>query len=145
MRIKKTSQTTTLPAQVVNAQSNSSTDTYSCDYINGVLAYNGSNTGTVNLTVNTSEYNFIEIIATGADGGYFSSGKLPITENMLISLIGNSFRDNGTTLCFWLSTLKLTNNTLIPQSSKWFYMTQGSSPGLGDGNFVNVNKVYLYK
>lgn len=34
MRIKKTSQTTPIQAQVVNVESNSTTDSYSCDYVN---------------------------------------------------------------------------------------------------------------
>ena len=34
MRIKKTSQTIPIQAQVVNTQSNSTTDSYSCDYVN---------------------------------------------------------------------------------------------------------------
>lgn len=34
MRIKKTSQTTTMSAQVVNTYSESTEDTYSCDYEN---------------------------------------------------------------------------------------------------------------
>ena len=39
MRIKKTSQTTTLPAQVVNTYSDSQEDTYSCDYENKLRTY----------------------------------------------------------------------------------------------------------
>lgn len=36
MRIKKTSQTTPIQAQVVNTQSNSTTDSYSCNYVNSL-------------------------------------------------------------------------------------------------------------
>ena len=118
---------------------------YSCNYINGTVAFTGTESGTVTLTTSTSGYNYIEVIATGADGGYFSSGKLPLEENMLISLITHSLRDSENTLCFWLSTLKLTNNTLVPQTGSWYYLPVGSSPGKGSGNFVNVKKVILYK
>ena len=41
MRIKKTSQTTPIQAQVVNTQSNSTTDSYSCDYVNNNFAGKG--------------------------------------------------------------------------------------------------------
>ena len=41
MRIKKVSQTTPTPATVVNAKSNSQTNTYSCDYINNKQNYLG--------------------------------------------------------------------------------------------------------
>ena len=36
MEIKKVAPTTSLPAQVVNTYNTSNTDTYSCDYINGL-------------------------------------------------------------------------------------------------------------
>ena len=39
MRIKKVSQTTPIPATVVNVKSNSQTNTYSCDYINDLNTY----------------------------------------------------------------------------------------------------------
>lgn len=42
MRIKKTSQTTTMSAQVVNTYSDSTQDTYSCDYINNSDSYSTS-------------------------------------------------------------------------------------------------------
>ena len=145
MRIKKTSATTTISAQVVNTPSNSETDTYSCNYINGVQAFSGNESGTVTLTENTSNYSNIEIIATNADGHYFSSGKLPITENMIISLLSHSFRDNGETFIMWPSSLKLTNNTLVPQTSKWVYRNADGTLGYGSGNYINVQKVYLYK
>lgn len=44
MRIKKTSQTTPIQAQVVNTQSNSTTDSYSCDYVNGLNEYSTTET-----------------------------------------------------------------------------------------------------
>ena len=44
MRIKKTSQTTPIQAQVVNTQSNSTTDSYSCDYVNGLQTYSTTET-----------------------------------------------------------------------------------------------------
>lgn len=47
MRIKKVSQTAGLVGSVVNSQSESNKDTYSCDYINGINTYstNEINTG----------------------------------------------------------------------------------------------------
>ena len=54
MRIKKTSQSATLPAQVVNVANNSQTDTYSCDFINringGVLLKSISGPTSVSIT-----------------------------------------------------------------------------------------------
>ena len=145
MRIKKTSATTTISAQVVNTQSDSEIDTYSCNYINGEEAFSGNESTTVNLTKNTSNYRYIEIIAANADGHYFSTGKLPIEENMIISLLSHSFRDSGETFVMWPSSLKLTNNTLVPQTSKWVYRNSDGTFSYGAGNYNFVKKVYLYK
>lgn len=39
MRIKKVSQTTSTQAQVVDGYSTSTTDSYSCNYVNGLNTY----------------------------------------------------------------------------------------------------------
>ena len=39
MRIKKTSQTTPVQAEVVNIRSDSENNAYSCDYMNGLNTY----------------------------------------------------------------------------------------------------------
>ena len=46
MRIKKISETRTLPAQVLNSNNDSQFDTYSCDYINKMDVYSTSETKT---------------------------------------------------------------------------------------------------
>lgn len=143
--IKKTSETTPTMASVVNQSNNSTTDTYSCNYLNPVLAYDGSSSSEITLNTSTANYNFIEIIYTGADGSYSSSGRVPITQNMTISLINHSFRDNEGTVVFWVSTVLLAGNKLTPQTSKWAWYTNGSGYGISQGNYVNIKKVYLYK
>lgn len=42
MRIRKTSQTTTTAAQVVNTHSDSQVDAYSCDYVNKLKTYSST-------------------------------------------------------------------------------------------------------
>ena len=68
MRIKKTSETTTLPAQVVNVQSDSTQDTYSCDYINkfGKLLWHGSFTSGDITVPGLTNYNVILVLVAGA-------------------------------------------------------------------------------
>lgn len=56
MRIKKTSQTTTLPAQVVNTYNDSTEDAYSCDYVNKTIEPNI-------ITVNIPDINPISFTA----------------------------------------------------------------------------------
>lgn len=71
MRIKKTSQTTTLPAQVVNTRSDSTEDTYACDYANKafggtILWTNDSPTSDFagqTINKNLSSYDYIDIVS----------------------------------------------------------------------------------
>lgn len=74
MRIKKTSQTTPVEAEVVNTYSSSTNDVYSCDYSNkkieGTVLYENANgydltpNGTITLNDNLSNYNYIDIIVS---------------------------------------------------------------------------------
>lgn len=64
--IRKTSETTPNNSAVVNAQSNSTTDTYSCNFINGTVLYenaSGSN-GNITLSDSLSNYKFVDIVFT---------------------------------------------------------------------------------
>lgn len=81
MKIKKTSETTPIQANVVNTNSNSTTDSYSCNYINenvidildlcrqniSPILYKGKLYDNVGLTVNTYSMKF-------EDGEYVSDG-----------------------------------------------------------------------
>ena len=71
MRIKKTSATTPVQAQVINTYSDSQSNSYSCDYVNnnfvmsGTILYNdstgtGSNS-TISLNYNAFNYDYLEI------------------------------------------------------------------------------------
>lgn len=102
------------------------------------------NYSTVTLNDNISNYSYIEVIALNADNGIVSSGKIPVENGMLINLVSTSFRDSQNTLCFWLSTLLGSGNKLTPQTSKWFYFSNGYG-GLGDGNYIGVTRVIGYK
>ena len=67
MRIKKTFQGNLPENTVVNTQSDSQTNAYSCEYVNdhfgGVVLYNNSTgtNGTVTLSDNINNYKYIEI------------------------------------------------------------------------------------
>lgn len=110
------------------------------------ILYSGNTTETVTLLKDYTKYTYLEVIGRGADGGVVST-KIPVSElqnGNSLNLVGTSFRDNQTTLCFWLSTLKAVNNTLVPQTSKWLYFTTASQ-GFGNGNYMSVIKVLGYK
>lgn len=143
--IIKAKQSAGLVGSVLNAQSDSTTDTYSCDFINGKELFDGTEAGEVTLSESTTNYRYIEVIYTGADGDYGSTGKIPVIQNNKIAIITHSFRDNEATLCMWLSTLLINGNKLTPQTSKWAYTNTNGTIGFGAGNYVNVKKVIGYK
>ncbi len=72
MRIKKTSETTPIQAQVVNVDSNSTEDSYSCDYVNNNFAEKGivlwenpsptSAFAAQNITLSSSDYDYYILI-----------------------------------------------------------------------------------
>ena len=71
MRIKKVSQTTATQAQVVDGYSTSTTDSYSCNYVNGsvgkILWTNSSpnsNFEEQTITLSSADYDFYEIYCT---------------------------------------------------------------------------------
>ena len=78
MRIKKVSQSSGLIANVSNTQSNSQTDTYSCDYSNnhfelkGTVLYNNSTgtTGNITLSETSANFTYLEIYYRNADNEY---------------------------------------------------------------------------
>ena len=113
------------------------------------ILYNSTtpNNGTVALNDDYTNYTYLEIIGVGADGGMVST-KVK-TSNLqggaTINLVGTSFRDNQTTLCFWVSTLSATNSTtLTPQTTKWVYLT-ANVQGISDGNYMGILSVLGYK
>ena len=68
MRIKKVSQTTSTQAQVIDGYSTSTTDSYSCNYVNGsvgkILWTNSSPTSDFSsqtITLSSGDYDFLEI------------------------------------------------------------------------------------
>jgi hypothetical protein len=106
--------------------------------------FSGNTTGIVTCSNVITNYRYISIIYSGADGGYNSTGLIPVSNNRLISLMTHSFRDNQATLCLWVSTLKISGNQLIPQTNKWIWRNVNNI-GFSDGNYVNVLMVVAYK
>lgn len=62
-RIKKVSQTVPTTAQVVDGYSTSTTDSPSCNFVNGTTLYsdNTGTTGTVTLSESVANYRYVEI------------------------------------------------------------------------------------
>lgn len=122
MRIKKTSATTSLPAQVVNTYNTSDSDTYSCDYLNnkvdGKLLWqnpspNSSFSSQTISNIDLSDYAIVEIYCTRFGTGT-SSRKLlcfkTLLENSLSQLYYCDY-DNGVRA--WNRDVTFTNNSIL--------------------------------
>jgi len=93
--IKKVSETTPTMASVINTHSNSTTDTYSCDYLNGTVLYENASGANNNVTLSDSinNYSYIEIYSRWYTGlsvpavklavGYIQNNQFVISFNTL--------------------------------------------------------------
>lgn len=70
MRIKKTSNTRAIAGKVVNVESDSTTDAYSCDYVNGAIRKSKNETL-------SNEANIDNITSSGVYGIFNATGTLP--------------------------------------------------------------------
>lgn len=77
MRIKKVSQTAGLVGSVVNTQSESNKDTYSCDYINGLNTYSTTEQIVGKWIDNRLIYRKVYTFTTGSNNSDFTIGALP--------------------------------------------------------------------
>lgn len=118
MRIKKVSQTTSTQAQVVDGYSTSTTDSYSCNYVNGItgkILWANSNPDddfvaqTVTLSESLSNYDKYEIIFKQGSGSsdlrVLSTGIIPTLYGTILSYaVNNRYRlvdvPNGNQITF---------------------------------------------
>ncbi len=115
------------------------------DYLNPVKLFDGYENSTVQCMDDISNYQHISIVYSTADGTCNSTGLIPVSNNKQIELLGQSLRDDQSTLCLWLATLLISNDKLIPQTSKWFWINTNRQLGLSDGNYINIMEVWGYK
>lgn len=121
MRIKKTSETSTLIGQVVNSNSDSTTDTYSCDYANKafggkVLWTNPNPTSGMNadteINLSSGDYDMYEIIYSiygGSSEALLSTGKIP--KGNATNLIGMGYPGQG--ISAWYRGISRVNDTTL--------------------------------
>lgn len=108
MRIKKTSATTSLPAQVVNTYNESDSDTYSCDYINGINTYSTDEVDTGKKWINNKPIykKVIEFTSISANNTQYKSFGV----NNIDTIIGmNGILKDSTTF----RDINTTNNIII--------------------------------
>lgn len=104
MRIRKTSQTTPVQAEIVNGYSTSTTNGYSCDYVNNTFKTKGTVLWTnpnptsafdsQTIILSTSNWDYCEIIYKNyMDSDTFESQR--VYRNYIPSELGGTFYYNG--------------------------------------------------
>lgn len=143
--IIKATQSAGLVANVSNIQSDSTTDTYSCDYLNGEVIYDNSNGTSTDFTLDSTinNYRYVEVYYRTNDANSMSCKKAQVQYNAttLMSLdfcyiLSNALyykcaniSINGTTATFTGNSQVLLNGSLSPSA----------------GNYVFVFKIIGYK
>lgn len=114
MRIKKVSQTTSTQAQVVNGYSTSTTDSYSCNYVNGLagkVIYENLEGDDLNLVCSEAINNFDYLQFDFLHQDYHMSCIVPIIDNKIqITSIGIPL--GNTTMQLIVQRYTINGNTL---------------------------------
>lgn len=119
MRIRKTTQTTTTSAQVVNNKSASQNNTYSCNYINNMNTYSTTET----------------VVGTWADGKpiYRKTYNFTATSSTNTFSLSLSNIDN-----IWISDKSFIIEIASEAGRKYFYPLNGNYNPSGDWIFVRI-------
>ena len=152
MRIKKVSQSSGLIANVSNTQSDSQTDTYSCDYVNDhfdlkpTVLFDGNSATTITLSDNVSNYTYIEIEYRRGDF-HKSTGKLshytqPLLDGFWV------YYDSGAQAVIFQSFCEIptVSGTSITRNDTYYTNLIGTN--VSGGNFsggIFIRKVIGYK
>lgn len=138
-------------AEILNANSTSTTDTYSCNYINkfdGVVLYensSGSN-GTITLNETVSNYNSIEIFYADNNSKDFNSVKVYSPNGKTCSL---STIEPATSLktLFRRTRYTISSVTIIPDTANAGYtqITDTTVKSVGETNYIRIIRVVGYK
>lgn len=119
-----------------NTRTTSNTDTYSCDFINGVeLFYNSSGTtGQVNLSDSAANYEYIEIFYKQQEyTPIFSSVKVyKPTSSIQVSLVSMQPGNGGTGIVS--AYVVINGNTITKQDYNIFWTNGGNS---------HTDKIYI--
>lgn len=139
--IIKASQTAGLVASVVNTRSTSDKDTYSCDYLNGTILYQGGTTGNVTLSDDASNYSIIKIFAEDADTSGSDLSTIDILGSQTkFSLSGVSVRSNSYTL--FNSTYNISGKNINVENTNIYVSNTGN---FSSYNVFKIVKVIGYK
>ena len=146
--IIKAFQSSGVVAQVSNTKSDSTTDTYSCDYINKKVEetelFYGSVTGLNSATLNdiVENYKYVEVF--GGNGGKQSSVKLYVAKGKTGQLIDIAMDGN---LYIKYCNFSISGKTLtINNNKEWWKPSANENGGYNaEGNYITIYRVVGYK
>ena len=150
MRIKKTSNTRALAGKVVNVKNNSTTDAYSCDYLNNVLKgnilYDGpASDQEITLSESVANYDFLEVYYYGSNGGSTWEMKKIDSPNQKWLGLNYTAHNSGGTFWFYSTRVYIENNKITPSYGGRVYIAGNTVAGQNDTNYISIYKVIGYK
>ena len=143
MKIKKMYQGTIPENKIMNTKSDSKTDVYSCDYLNGKILYENSNGSaeTIILSDNKNNYKYLEIY--GVMHGKWISKKI-LASNTTLHLEVTKYPEAKDVLQFFTTDYTLEETQIIPE--EFMYSYSGDYFGMSfTTNYCYITKVVGYK
>ena len=139
MKIKKVSQTTPTTAQVVNQDSNSTTDTYSCNKINEKVLDNYSTTEQVIGTWIDGKpiYRKTFNLTTTSGNTYIDKSLISNVLEYIVRIYGTTKQPSGNISCipYFVENQDRTN-IFYSKSSERIQITCGNSYGFGEAKII---------
>lgn len=172
--IIKAKQTTPLIASVVNSNSNSTTDTYSCSYINnaipavydnysasdsdgyscnyanshfgGIVLYNNASGDNGNITLNESvnNYSYIEIFYRTNDGDGYRGSIKLQTNNSMVASL-TAHHYVPNTLYIKFKEINITGTSITNLQYVEYFFSNGSTVTVNEQNNIYITRVVGYK
>lgn len=141
MRIKKTSQTTPVQAEVVNTYSESQENAYSCDYINkafgGTILWTNPNPtddfSNQTITLNSSDYDAYELIyaRSKSQNIRYSTGRIPKGSSFNIFVFAGE--ESGGYLSYRYRNLNYVSDTSLSVSNCIQKIVNETTTGTANG------------
>lgn len=149
MRIKKTNNSAGVVGKVLNEESESVQDTYSCDYLNGHVLYSDSTGSTTSVTLTESALNYKKIVIEWKPIKYPEFLGTQYTEiydpaNTTYSF-SNAFWNSENTRAYVVNTAYTINNNTITISQNRSGAVSANSAYGGEQNVMSISKVIGYK
>lgn len=131
--IIKAFQSVGIVANILNVKSESTVDTYSCDYINGQTLYQDASgtSSTITLKDNVENYSYIEVYGWANDTSIYNKLPIKLKNTCTLQTSGSTFE--------YHADVKLEGKILTFVYNRRIAFTDGTKE---DGNYV---KIYLVK